>query len=98
MESICIPSQEDKFVILFGPQIEDELPEKLRRRAERLGETIRREIENDPFINTTVTIGIGRVYTSIEHLHFSYEDALRALEYKFTQAATRLYILMMLFL
>lgn len=41
------------------------------------------EIENDPFINTTVTIGIGRVYTSIEHLHFSYEDALRALEYKF---------------
>ncbi len=83
LESICIPSQEDKFVILLGPQIEDELPEKLRRRAERLGETIRREIENDPFINTTVTIGIGRVYTSIEHLHFSYEDALRALEYKF---------------
>lgn len=82
LQSICIPLQEDKFGVLLGPQQDDESPEKLRRRAERLAETIRREIENDPFINTTVTIGIGRVYREIEHLHLSYEDALRALEYK----------------
>ncbi len=82
-QSICIPSQEDKFVILLGPCRVEEPPEKIRRRAERLAETIRKEIERDPFINTTVTLGIGRVYRDIEHLHFSYEDALRALEYKF---------------
>jgi two-component system response regulator YesN len=82
LQSICIPLQEDKFGILLGPQRDDETPEKLRRRAERLAETIRKGIENDPFINTTVTIGIGRVYREIDNLHLSYEDALRALEYK----------------
>ncbi|HHW41693.1 MAG TPA: response regulator [Syntrophomonadaceae bacterium] len=80
-QSLCIPLQEDKYGILLGPQ-DGEHPEKLRRRAERLAETIRREIENDPFIHTTVTIGIGRTYREVDNLHLSYKEALRALEYK----------------
>jgi len=80
-QSLCIPLQEDKYGIFLGPQ-RGEHPEKLRRRAERLAETIRREIESDPFIYTTVTIGVGRTYQEIDDLHLSYKEALRALEYK----------------
>ncbi len=80
-QSQCIPLQGDKYGVLIMPE-RGETPEKVRRRAARLAETIRREIEKDPFIPATVTIGIGRVYTEGTDLHLSYQEALKALEYK----------------
>ncbi len=79
--SQCIPLQGDKYGVLVTPG-ENESPEKQRRRAARLAETIRRQIEKDPFIPATVTIGIGRVYSEGTSLHLSYQEALRALEHK----------------
>lgn len=80
-QSVCVPLQGDKYGVLVAPRL-GEGPEELRKRTARLAEAIRRQIEEDPFIPVTVTIGIGRVYPDVTCLHMSYKEAQRALEHK----------------
>ncbi len=80
-QSFCVPLQGDKYGVLVAPR-PGESPEELRKQTARLAEAIRRQIEEDPFIPVTVTIGIGRAYPDVTCLQLSYKEAQRALEYK----------------
>ncbi|MDD2235065.1 MAG: response regulator [Desulfitobacteriaceae bacterium] len=80
-QGLCIPHTGDKYVILIFPK-ENESREQMRKRSLRLAESTRRQIEENPFIHATITVGIGRHYPKNTDLPFSYQEALRALEHR----------------
>ncbi len=80
-QGLCIPFTGDKYTILIFPE-KNENQEQMRKRSLRLAESIRRKIEENPFIHTTVTVGVGRHYQKSTDLPFSYREALRALEHR----------------
>jgi two-component system response regulator YesN len=70
-------SFEDEVVLIVFAEGDQETAEQ---HAYEIAETIRTNIEK--FLKTTITAGIGSAYAQTAEIHFSYQDARSALEFR----------------
>ncbi|GMQ60419.1 response regulator [Vallitalea sediminicola] len=85
-QNICILGNDDQLIIFFVNDKQDEM-EFRNIIAEILNKII---ICVEKFYNIGMYIGVGDNYSELQELHFSYKDALNALEYRVLNGSNKI--------
>lgn len=86
-DGMVIKTPDDHIAVIVNHGLKGTTKQEVQLEIFHIAEEIREVVER--LLSITATIGVGHCYTRVEHIHLSYQDSLKALQYQFFEGNGR---------